>query len=486
MFTFAAKTREAPPVDSPAVLAKILHSQSLAAIVLLIATALALVIANLGIIYGERTIGEWYALLWHLQVGFRIADSNLVLPLHVWVNDGLMAIFFLLVGLEIKRELFVGELAGIRKAILPIAAAVGGMAFPAAIYAVVNVGQPGSRGWGIPMATDIAFAAGVMGLLGKRVPGNLAIFLIALAIVDDLGSVAVIALFYAESLRLASLQGGLVFLCLSLIIARLGIRHAVVYTILAVCTWVSFLDSGVHATIAGVLFAFTIPLDARYDTPNFIDRIRYLLTRFDKMEDHVNPRMVNARQQRIVRAIEAECVHVEAPLQRIESKLYPLVAFLIMPVFAFANAGVAIDFANLGTSLREPVALGIALGLVLGKQAGIMLFSLLAVRMRLAELPTGVRWVQVYGVSLLAGIGFTMSLFIAQLAFGGEHVGHESVLAGSDTALLSNAKVGVLFASLVASIAGSLVLFCTSGQAISIATSALGTDSGRINQGPTA
>ena len=453
-----------PPLEHLSTLQKLLHHGAMSAVFLLTAAAAALYLANSSVVVQGRMLQEWYAELWHLNLGVYLHGIVISKSLLHIINDGLMAVFFFLVGLEIKRELLVGELASMRKALLPIIAAIGGMACPALIYSVINAPGDGLQGWGIPMATDIAFAAGVLGLLSKRVPTGLAVFLIALAIVDDLGSVAVIALFYTDSIAAQPLLVGLGIILLSLALARLGVRNAFVFAALATIIWVAFFMSGVHATIAGVLFAFTIPADARYETPLFISRINQLLHRFDVAEDHANPLLVNSRQQRIVRAIEAECVHVEAPLQRIENKLHPFTAFVIMPVFAFANSGVQLDFSRITELYSQAVSLGVIFGLIAGKQLGIMGACWLAVKAGLAELPEGVRWLQVWGVTWLAGIGFTMSLFIAGLAFPLDHEGlqgateHTAHLAD----MLAGAKLGILSASLIAGSVGTAILLYAS------------------------
>lgn len=450
-----------PPLERVSTLQKLLHHGAMAAVFLLAAAAAALYLANSTVVVQGRMLQEWYAELWHVNLGVYLHGAVISKSLHHVINDGLMAVFFFLVGLEIKRELLVGELASLRKALLPIIAAIGGMVCPALIYAAINGSGDGLPGWGIPMATDIAFAAGVLGLLSKRVPTGLAVFLIALAIVDDLGSVTVIALFYTDSIAAQPLLTGLAVILLSLALARLGVRNAFVFVVLAGIIWVAFFMSGVHATIAGVLFAFTIPADARYETPLFISRINQLLHRFDVAEDHVNPLLVNSRQQRIVRAIEAECVHVEAPLQRIEHKLHPFTAFLIMPLFAFANSGVQLDFSRITDLYFQPVSLGVIFGLIAGKQLGIMGACWLAVKAGLAELPQGVRWLQLWGVTWLAGIGFTMSLFVAGLAFPLDQDGTQG--AGENAAhladMLAGAKLGILSASLIAGSVGTVILW---------------------------
>lgn len=455
-------TKGIPPIDEHSMLSKILHHDAFSAVLLLGCAAVAFIAANASFAVAGKPLGEWYEELWHLHLGLSLGEWALDKPLHLWINDGLMAIFFFVVGLEIKRELLIGELSSVRKAMLPIAAAIGGMAAPALVFTLFNYGGETSRGWGIPMATDIAFSAGVLGLLKSRVPASLAVFLIALAIVDDLGAVIVIALFYTERLAVEPLLLGIGLVLGSLLLSRLGMRSAFLYMVLFIVIWFTFLESGVHATIAGVLFAFTIPVDARYDTPLFIGRLNMLLQRFHHAEDYVNPRLVNARQQRIIRAIETECIHVEAPLQRIENKLHPYAALLIMPIFAIANSGVHIEFGNVSSLLMQPVTLGVFCGLLFGKQIGIMLGSFLAVRLGIAELPEDVRWIQVYGLSWLAGIGFTMSLFVAGLAFGGGHGAAEAAAHGTGLAHLAEAKVGILCASIVAGIGGVVILTMSS------------------------
>ncbi len=486
----ASVKMEAPPeLEAQSTLAHILHNDAMGAIILLLAATVAFFVANTDTITLMGTgLSEWYQWVWHVDFGLSVHHIEIVKPLHLWINDGLMAIFFFIVGLEIKRELLVGELATLRKALLPIVAAIGGMVVPALVYWLVNRGDEGASGWGIPMATDIAFAVGVLGLMSKRVPQSMAVFLIALAIVDDLGAVLVIALFYTEQIAFQPLIIGFVLIMSSAIMARMGVRSVTVYILMFVLIWLTFMNSGVHATIAGVLFAFTIPVDARYVTPLFISRINQLLQRFHDAEDHVNPLLVNNRQQRLVRAIENECIHVEAPLQRIMNKLHPFSAFLIMPIFAFANAGVQIDLSGIGEMLFHKVTLGIILGLFFGKQIGVFLFSFLIVKLGVAELPTGMKWRQVYALSCLAAIGFTMSLFISELAFksGDAHgavvhaatvelnapmVPAENSAHGADAIVhkidnrnvqnihLAEAKVGTLVASILAGVWGSIMLF---------------------------
>jgi NhaA family Na+:H+ antiporter len=364
--------------------------------------------------------------------------------LHFWINDGLMTIFFFVVGLEIKRELLVGELASPRKAALPIVAALGGMLVPAGIYSALNVGTVGAPGWGIPMATDIAFAIGVLALLGNRVPLALKIFLVALAIADDIGAVLVIALFYTSEISWISLLFGAGLLAILAEANRTDVRHPLVYIFLGALLWFAFLKSGIHATISGVLLAMMIPARARIDANEFASRGRALLEGFEKAGVRGESILTNGERQEILQSLERACVQAETPMQRLQRALHPWVTFVIMPVFALANAGVTLGGA-FSEALIQPVGLGVMLGLVLGKQIGITLFAWLAVRFHLATMPSRVKWRQIYGAGWLGGIGFTMSLFIANLAFG-------------ESPSLRMAKVGILAASIVAGAVGWLIL----------------------------
>jgi NhaA family Na+:H+ antiporter len=386
-----------------------------------------------------------YHRIWEIPLRVGIGELTIDKSIHHWINDGLMAIFFFLVGLEIKREFLVGELASLRKATLPIVAALGGMVVPALLYTLFNLGENGQAGWGIPMATDIAFALGVLALLGSNVPTGLLVFLTALAIADDLGAVLVIALFYAEAIDLFPLVTGSVILLVSYLFNRMGVRKLMMYIILGIILWVAFLKSGVHATVAGVLLAMTIPANAQTTEDQFARHIQKLIQKFLSRERADHPLERTEDQQAILREIELSCRRVQAPLQRIEHGLHPWTTYVIMPIFAFANAGVEIPLQAIGNALSQPVVVGTIAGLFLGKQAGITLFAWLAVRSGWADLPNEVTWKQLYGISVLAGIGFTMSLFIASLAF-------------SDPTLLAQAKIGVLMASLLSGAIGYILL----------------------------
>jgi NhaA family Na+:H+ antiporter len=404
----------------------------LGGILLLACTAIALAWAN-------SPYRDSYFHLWETQLSFGLAAAPVTASLHHWINDGLMAIFFLLVGLEIKRELLVGELASREHAALPIAAAIGGMVVPAILYAVVNIGAPGARGWGIPMATDIAFALGVLTMLGPRVPIGLKIFLTALAIVDDIGAVIVIAIFYTSAIHWGTIYAAGIALVGLIVLARTGVKSLGPYLLVGAILWAAILSSGVHATIAGVLLALTIPSRTTLNAQQFASRARKLLDDFDNAETG-DLRVITSRgQQEALYSLDVSSSEALAPLLRLEHALHGMVSFAIMPLFALANAGVSLQGG--AELMASPVTLGVLLGLAAGKPAGILLFSWLAVRLQLARLPDSVTWRLLHGAAWLGGIGFTMSLFVANLAFGtGE--------------LLDSAKVGVLAASLVAGATG--------------------------------
>jgi NhaA family Na+:H+ antiporter len=414
-----------------------IHRSASGGIVLMLAAVIALVLAN-------SPLAEAYDHLLHTYIGISVGTFQLKLSLLHWINDALMAIFFFVVGLEIKRELRVGELANVRAALLPIVAATGGAILPALIYAALNFGSPGIIGWGIPMATDIAFAIGVLALLGKRVPFPLTVFVTAVAIVDDLIAVLVIALFYSGGINFLALGIGFAVIALLLLGNLFGIRAILFYLALGVVVWLAFLQSGVHATVAGVLVAWTVPSRNRIDAPTFLGLARGILDRFEKSQANPSRMLTDEVQQSAVLELEDACEHVQAPLQKLEHSLHTWVAFAIMPIFALANAGVGVSFGDLpeGSSM---VMLGIMLGLVLGKPIGLVGISWLAVRAGVTMLPAGVQWSHMVGAGFLAGIGFTMSLFVATLGFG-------------ESPLLEAAKLGILGASIIAGVLGFVLL----------------------------
>ena len=416
---------------------RFMHEEASSGIVLFVAAVVALIWAN----------SPWYhaydeLLKTQITIGFsRWAIDE---TLHHWVDDGLMAVFFFVVGLEIKRAVIVGELRSVRRAALPIFAALGGMIVPALIYFAFNSGGEASRGWGIPMATDIAFSLGVLSLLRTRAPLPLKVFLAAFAIIDDIGAVIVIAVFYTGEIAWGNLGIGAIFIAALLVVSRLGIRHPLVYAVLGVAVWLAFLYSGVHATVAGVLVAATIPIRVRVDATGFLARSRDLLLVFERSGEYGHEEETSSEQKAILKELEDTAQELQSPLQRFETALHPWVAFVIMPLFALSNAGIRIE-GDFFAALTHPVTIGIVLGLVIGKQVGVTLFSWAAVRFGIAVLPYGVSWLQFYGVALLGGIGFTMSLFITNLAF-------------TTQTLSTEAKVGILLGSAISGVIGYLVL----------------------------
>jgi Na+:H+ antiporter, NhaA family len=412
-----------------------IHRQTTSGLMLMSTALLALVVANSG-------LAPVYQHYLHQTAAIEIGGWSLRMSLHHWVNDGLMALFFFVVGMELKREMLVGELAQPRHAALPIVAALGGMLVPAAIYLLWNPSGDAARGWGIPMATDIAFAVGALVLLASRVPQTLITFLVALAIVDDLGAVLVIALFYTQELAYGWLAVALAWLAMLMLFNRAGVRRVMPYFIVAVLLWYALLQSGLHATLAGVLGAFTVPARPRYDPSAFSAHVKRLLNRFDSSHARDSDILTNDELRTVVQALENGVVGVQAPLQRLEYIWHMPVAFLVIPIFALFNAGIPIEIGALWTTLSHPVTLGVGAGLVLGKVIGITAAAALALRLGIASLPAGTRFAHIAAVSLLGGIGFTMSIFIAELAF-----------AAHPEALLM-AKTGVLSASVISGLGG--------------------------------
>lgn len=416
-------------------LEEFIHRQTTSGLLLMATATLALVLAN-------SALSGLYLDVLHTPVGFSVGDWRLEKTLHHWVNDGLMALFFFVVGLELKREILVGELAVPRQAALPIIAAIGGMLVPVLVYFVFNPGGDTTQGWGIPMATDIAFAIGALVLLAHRVPKALITFLVALAIVDDLGAVLVIAFFYTDQIVWEALIAGAVILAVLILFNRVGIRWPLPYFILGGLLWFALLKSGVHATLAGVLTAFTIPAMPKYDPARFSAHVKGLMAHFDASHQPGKSIMTNDTLRAVVQTLENSVHKVETPLQRLEHALHLPVAFLVIPVFAFFNAGIPLELAGLADTLRHPVTLGVLFGLLLGKFIGITGASWLALKLGIGQLPAGTRFSQIAGVALLAGIGFTMAIFIAELGFAGQ------------AEYLLMAKTGILLASFVAGVGG--------------------------------
>ena len=396
------------------------------------------------LIWANSSWADSYYAIWNAHATIGFGKFSLTETRFEWINDGLMAIFFFLVGLEIKREVLIGELSSLRRAAFPLIAAVGGAILPALLYVAVAHDAEAIKGWAIPMATDIAFVLGVLALLGSRVPVTLKIFVTALAIADDLIAVLVIAVFYTEKIQLISLTLGLAGIALCFGANALGIRKPFIYAVIGTFVWYAVLKSGVHATVAGVLLAFTIPARTYIDRDSFLRQTRSLLDSFASAAAGA-PESHSA-----LHAMHKKLEMVESPLHRIEHSLHPWVSFLIMPLFAFANAGVRI-FGNLAAAVRHPVSIGIVLGLVVGKPIGIWAFARMSARFGVASAPAELSWGALFAADSLCGIGFTMSLFIATLAFG-------------EGDLLSMAKIGILAASLISGAFGCLFLIHQSKQ----------------------
>lgn len=419
---------------------RFLHWEAAGSIVLLACAVVALVWAN-------SPWAESYHDLTHTYLGISLGDETFKLSLKHWVNDLLMVMFFFVVGLEIKREMLLGELSSLRKAILPVMAAVGGMLVPAGLYLVFNAGGPGQNGWGIPMATDIAFALGILALFGSRAPLGLKVFLTALAIADDLGAVMVIALFYTEDVRLMPLAFAVGALVLISLAAQARVKRVGLFAVLILVVWLGVFASGVHATIAGVLLALVVPVRAQIDPKSFFQTAKRSLATLEASNVTQDSMVDNDDEFTALADLSDATAGMLPPGVILERYLHIGQAFFVLPLFAFFNAGVTIG-GDLLDILTNPVSLGIIVGLVFGKQIGILFFSWAAIKSGRASLPEGVTWAQIWGASCLAGIGFTMSIFIDELAF-------------KDPAIIDEAKVGVLMASLIAGILGYTVLKMT-------------------------
>ncbi|MCX7628017.1 MAG: Na+/H+ antiporter NhaA [Methylophilaceae bacterium] len=417
-----------------------IHRQTTTGLLLMGTAVIALLVAN-------SPLFEAYQHLVHLPIGITVGSWSLQQSLHHWINDGLMTLFFFVVGLELKREMLVGELARPRQAALPIVAAIGGMLMPALIFLAINPHEPAARGWGVPMATDIAFAIGALVLLASRVPKALITFLVALAIVDDLGAVIVIALFYTDKLVLEALAVALLLLGMLISFNLGGIRRITPYFLVSLALWYALLQSGVHATLAGVLGAMTVPARPKYDPVLFSAEVKKLIARFDACHQSDRNIMTNEQLRTIVQSLEEGTQLVATPLQRLEHAWHLPVSFLVIPVFALFNAGIPLDIHAMGATLTHPVTLGVTLGLVLGKFLGITGACWLALKCGIGQLPAQTRFSQIAGVSLLGGIGFTMAMFIAELGYA-QH-----------PQLLLMAKTGILQASLLSGLCGFVWLW---------------------------
>jgi len=416
-------------------LLRYIHLEAASGVVLLVAAAVALVWAN-------APFGESYERFWENHLDISLGGFHLEESLRDLVNDGLMAIFFFVVGMEIKRELVAGDLRDPKAAALPVVAAVGGMVVPAVIYLSLAGGGEASQGWGIPMATDIAFSIGVVALLGSRVPVGGKLFLLALAIVDDIGAIAVIAVFYTDQLLFGYLGAAIAGLIVVWVAQRVGIRSFVFYVPVAFATWFFLLESGVHATLAGVALGMLTPARSMYTDREYHDRATRVLERYDFAS--VAPRGAERVDQD---ALEVAMIARESvsPLNRLEDALHPWSSFLIVPVFALANAGVRFAGVDLVEAATHPVSLGVMMGLFFGKTIGITFFAWLAIRFRLGVMPRLVTWQHIVGLAAIAGIGFTVSLFVTGLAF-------------DNPELADRAKIGIFIGSGASGLLGYVIL----------------------------
>mgnify|MGYP001013418753 CR=1 FL=1 len=409
-----------------------ISKEALSGILLFIATVAAVIVAN-------SSLGQSYYDLWNMPLGITLGDKTISMTLTYWIDDGLMALFFLMVGLEIKREMVIGELSSVSKASFPIVAAIGGMAIPALIYVALNPENP--LGFGIPMATDIAFALGILMLLGTRVKPALKLFLVALAVVDDLGAIMVVATVYTAEIKAEYFLHAGVTYALIWALNYFGVKKILPYLILGVFLWIFIHEIGIHATIAGVLLAFAIPISSKIDEKEFIERSRQSVDEFEKHMDPIP--VLNHHQIDALEGIAYGYDKVQNPLVRLEHNLHGFSAFFIMPLFAFSNAGVIIDFSTVNANLM--IVLGVVFGLLIGKPIGIFTFTYLATKLKLVKKPDDISWFDVVAVGFLGGIGFTMSIFITHLAF-------------NDETIIAAVKLGIFLASFIAAIIGVLLI----------------------------
>lgn len=417
---------------------RFIHSETISGALLVVCAIVALAWAN------SPWAGSYFSLR-ELPISLQIGSYAIALDLQHWINDGLMAVFFFVVALEIKRELAHGDLADPRKAALPVAAAVGGMVLPAGLYLALNLGRAGAHGWGIPMATDIAFAVAILALLGRRVPAALRMFLLTFATTDDVGSILIIAINYTAHFSVTAMGAALAILGLMLAMRWLGFRSFVAYVLPALAFWVAMFESGVHATIAGVILGAITPAKSPGRKRTFVAAVRSTLP---DVRDALDPEDAE-KNEVILGRIEELARATESPLARLERMVHPWTSYLVLPVFALANAGVALSGEFIRQAFTSPVTLGVMAGLLIGKAVGVSGFSWLAIRLGWAALPAGVGWRHIIGAALIGGVGFTVALFITGLAF-------------TDEVLVEEAKVGVLAASLLAAVAGYLFLLLCS------------------------
>ena len=416
---------------------KFIKLETSGSIILFIATISALILAN-------SPLSDTFLGFWDKYITLSFPGLELSKPVIKWINDGLMVVFFFVIGLEIKRELVLGELNNFKKASLPIFAAIGGMIIPALLFTFLNYGKPGSQGWGIPVATDIAFALGILQLLGKRVPVGLKVFLMAFAIIDDLGAILIIAIFYSTNLVWGYIGIALLFFAALNFLYFKGYYSKYFFLFVAAIIWVLFLKSGIHATLAGVLMAFTIPLSRKTNTKKFSKNIKEALEIFENEIENPTKdiNILTGNQLLAIEDIKDTAEETTPPLQQLDHSLHGCVVYLIMPLFAFANAGVVFNFSG---DANLSLTTNIATSMIFGKAIGIFLFSYLSIKFKLAQLPNRITYKMLAGVSILGGLGFTMSLFINSLAY-------------TDQTLIDSAKMGILIGSIFTGILGFLVL----------------------------
>ncbi|MBN2236387.1 MAG: Na+/H+ antiporter NhaA [Bacteroidales bacterium] len=415
---------------------KFIKAESFSGILLFFAMALALILSN-------SPLRDFYNSIWQYEIGIKSDNFSLIKPLILWINDGLMAIFFFLIGLEIKREILIGELNSLKKSSLPIFAAIGGMLVPLSLYLLLNNNPETINGWGISMATDIAFTLAILKLLGNRVPISLKIFLTAFAIIDDLGAVLVIALFYTGTISWDLLLYAGILLAILYLLSYLKMHSKILLLLFGIVIWVLFLKSGIHPTIAGILLAFAVPIRQRIDEFTYAEKLKELINRLTK-SINTNPLPVLTKKQiEDIDHLEDWTSKVQSPLQQLEHRLHQWVAYLIMPIFALANAGISFSGEM---AVDYSLAVNLAIALFIGKTVGVSLFSFLGIKLKIASIPKQTNFKHIVGVAILSGVGFTMSLFIGSLAFADNDI------------FMNSAKIGIIIGSVVSGIIGFLVL----------------------------